>query len=60
MNGTFVNVISLIHDIYLPFWFQSFKTNKKGHTYSICMRRCVLLQDRFRRILLLLSYHISY
>ncbi|PEA12689.1 hypothetical protein CON42_25600 [Bacillus thuringiensis] len=54
-KGIFTGVISLVHNIYLPVLKQI-----KGHTYGICMRRCVLLQDSFRSILLLSSYHNSY
>ncbi|PFN63921.1 hypothetical protein COJ75_00100 [Bacillus thuringiensis] len=46
------------YTIYIP--LEILKIHKKGHTYGICMRRCVLLQDSFRSILLLSSYHISY
>ncbi|RCL13108.1 hypothetical protein BLO02_026435 [Bacillus cereus] len=36
---------------------ETYRKRKKGHTNGICMRRCVLLQDRFRSILILLSYY---
>ncbi|PYD94829.1 hypothetical protein CR195_027730 (plasmid) [Bacillus cereus] len=39
---------------------ETYRKRKKGHTSGICMRRCVLLQDRFRSILILSSYHKSY
>ncbi|KAB1372192.1 hypothetical protein FNE58_03685 [Bacillus thuringiensis] len=49
------------YTIYIPLLsLEILKIHKKGHTYGICMRRYVLLQDSFRSILLLSSYHISY
>ncbi|PGW64708.1 hypothetical protein COE26_27870 [Bacillus cereus] len=36
------------YTIYIPLLnLEISKRNKKGHTYGICMRRCVLLQSDF-------------